>query len=143
VAARDLGADRGRGIVGPGGFDQLGAQVQVAGVGDVAAAGAFAAGVLAGDQPAEHHERARRRLCCSQSAGESGDLPSHSRDHTGDLQAGLFGLADRGLGWCLVRFDLPAGELLRRHMVAAAHDEHPARASDERESQGSSQGELL
>ena len=37
MAAGDLLADGGAGLVGPGGLDQLGAQVQVPGVGDVPA----------------------------------------------------------------------------------------------------------
>ncbi len=44
----------------------------------------------------------------------------------------LGGFADRGLGRGLVRFDLPAGECPGRDAVTAAHDEHPARAGDER-----------
>jgi hypothetical protein len=59
LAAGDLGADARMVLVGPGRLDQLGAQVGIAGLGQVPANGPLAAGVLAGDQPAEPHELAR------------------------------------------------------------------------------------
>src|SRR5215207_11636957 len=57
LAAGNLGPDARVVLVGPGRLDQLGAQVGVAGLGQVPATGLLAAGVLAGDQPAEPHER--------------------------------------------------------------------------------------
>ena len=72
VAAGDLCTDGGPGLVGPGGLDQLGAQVQVPGLGDVPAAGALPGGVLAGHQPAEPHECARpRRTGASHTTSEA------------------------------------------------------------------------
>src|SRR6266545_2258573 len=58
LAAGDLGADTWPVLVGPGRLDQLGAQVGVAGLGQLPAAGLGAAGILAGHQPAEPHELA-------------------------------------------------------------------------------------
>jgi hypothetical protein len=58
LAAGDLGADTWPVLVGPGRLDQLGAQVGVAGLGEVASGGPLAAGILAGHQAAEPHELA-------------------------------------------------------------------------------------
>src|SRR5829696_8092967 len=51
LAAGDLGADTWPVLVGPGRLDQLGAQVDVAGLGEVASGGPLAAGVLAWTSP--------------------------------------------------------------------------------------------
>src|SRR5437660_8155847 len=57
LATAQLNADPRSGPVRPGRFDQLGAQVHVAGMGDVAAAGALPAGVLRRGEPGEGHEK--------------------------------------------------------------------------------------
>jgi hypothetical protein len=67
-------ADTGTVLVGPRRFDHLGAQVGVAGLGDVSAAHARPRGVLAGGQAGEAHECAR--------AGE----PAPVADLAGDRQ---------------------------------------------------------
>ena len=59
VTLGDLGPDVGPVLVGPGGLHQLGPQVGVAGLGDVAPAGRAARGVLGGDQTHEAHQRRR------------------------------------------------------------------------------------
>src|SRR6266516_5903865 len=61
LAARQPAPDLGAVAVGPGGFDELGAQVLVAGVGDVTAVLGPTGGVLAGDEPGEGHEAGRGR----------------------------------------------------------------------------------
>jgi hypothetical protein len=51
LAAAQLLGGRGAVLVGPGGLDQLGTQMGVAGLGDVAPPGPLAAGVFAGVSP--------------------------------------------------------------------------------------------
>ncbi len=58
LAGTQLHDDGGPVLVGPGRLDQLGAQVSVAGLGDVSTVDTLAGGVLAGHQSGEAHEGA-------------------------------------------------------------------------------------
>jgi hypothetical protein len=77
LAAGDLGAHPWPVLVGPGRLDQLGAQVGVAGLGQMPAPGLGAAGVLAGTSPQKPMNwlaRANRRQ--SQTSAASVSAPS-------------------------------------------------------------------
>ena len=61
LAFAEGGPDRSSGLVGPGCFDELGAEVDVAGVSDPAPVLALTAGPLRGSEPGEGHEHRRGR----------------------------------------------------------------------------------
>ena len=100
--------------VGPGGLDQLGAQVGVAGLGDPASPRGVAGGVLAGGEPDEAHEVAGRREPSPVSdlgghrqraevgepavGAETGDLPAERVPFEPQRQIGLDGVDRRLTG---------------------------------------------
>jgi hypothetical protein len=108
LAAGELHADGGAVLQGPGRLDQLGAQVGVAGLGELAAVHGVAAGVLAWDQPAEPHELAGRGEPAPVSdlssqgqraqpgdaavGGQPGDLPVQRRPVAPAGKVGLHGI---------------------------------------------------